>query len=80
MAGRGEAGTKDKPKEKKEKKPKDPFEDKSPMGLLKREAAEKLGLVEKILAQGWGGLSAAESGRVGALVNRVLRERKGEGT
>lgn len=64
-------------KEKKEKKPKDPFEDRSPLGLLKREAAERLGLVEKIYAQGWGGLSSAESGRVGALVNRMLRERGG---
>lgn len=64
-------------KEKKEKKPRDPFEDRSPLGLLKREAAERLGLVEKIYAQGWGGLSSAESGRIGALVNRMLRERGG---
>lgn len=80
MAEKGKTVAAGKPiKEKKEKKPKDPFEDKSPMGLLKRDAAEKLGLVDKILAQGWGGLSAAESGRVGALVNRMLRERRGDG-
>lgn len=81
-AGKAAAGAKPKPgaekREKKEKKPKDPFEDRSPLGLLKREAAEKLGLVEKIYAQGWGGLSSAESGRVGALVNRMLRERRGD--
>lgn len=64
-------------KDKKEKKPKDPFADEGPLGRLKREAAERLGLVEKIYAQGWGGLSSAEAGRLGALVNRMLRERGG---
>ncbi len=61
-------------KEKKGKKEKDPFEDVSPMGLLKREAAERLGLVEKIKSGGWGSLSAAENGRVGALVNKLKKE------
>lgn len=61
---------------KKEKKPKDPFEDTSPMGLLKKEAAERLGLVDKIRESGWGGLSAAESGRIGALVNKMIKERQ----
>ncbi len=60
---------------KKEKKEKDPFADTSPMGLLKKEAAEKLGLVDKVRAHGWGGLTAAESGRIGALVNRMIKER-----
>lgn len=62
---------------KKEKKQKDPFEDSSPMGLLKREAAERLGLADKIRESGWGGLSAAESGRIGALVNKMMKERNG---
>lgn len=61
------------------KKEKDPFGDTSPMGLLKREAAEKLGLVDKVRALGWGGLSSAESGKVGALMNRILKERQGQG-
>lgn len=56
------------------KVPKDPFEDKSPLGLLKRKAAEDLGLIEKIYSLGWGGLSSAESGRVGALVGRMRKQ------
>lgn len=73
--GRRPADGKAEGKGKKEKKPKDPFADRSPLGLLKREAAERLGLVEKVYALGWGGLSSAEAGRLGALVSRLLRER-----
>ncbi len=64
-------------KEKKKKEEQDPFADESPLGLLKREAADKLGLAEKVRALGWGGLTAAESGRLGALVSRMLKERSG---
>lgn len=60
------------------KKEKDPFADRSPMGLLKREVVEKLGLLDKVKSSGWGGLTAAESGRVGALMNRLLKERRTE--
>ncbi len=35
---------------------------------LKYEIAEELGLLEKLKAVGWAGLSAAESGRIGGLV------------
>ncbi|MDO4546859.1 MAG: small, acid-soluble spore protein, alpha/beta type [Clostridia bacterium] len=35
---------------------------------LKYEAAEELGLLEKLRAVGWGGLSARETGMIGALV------------
>lgn len=61
--------------DKKEKKEKDPFADTSPMGLLKKEAAEKLGLIEKIRSGGWGALTSAENGRIGALVNKMAKER-----
>ncbi len=77
----GEGARSDQPQGRKEKKkePPDPFADTSPLGLLKREAAERLGLVDKVRSVGWAGLSAAETGRVGALVSRLARERAGRG-
>ena len=47
----------------------------APLLALKMEAAEELGLTGKLKESGWGGLSAAEAGRVGAYITRVLRER-----
>ncbi len=41
---------------------------------LKYEAADELGLTPRLLRVGWGGLTAVETGRVGALVARRLRE------
>ena len=41
---------------------------------LKYDAAEELGLTGRLLAVGWGGLTAGETGRIGALVARRLRE------
>ena len=41
---------------------------------LKREVAVSLGLWDKVEQIGWGGLSAAETGRVGAALQRRLRE------
>lgn len=35
---------------------------------LKYEAAEELGLVEKLLEVGWGGLSTRETGLIGSKV------------
>ena len=45
----------------------------SPLYRLKVEGAQALGLWEKVQAVGWGGLSAAESGRVGGYITRMLR-------
>lgn len=45
----------------------------SPLYRLKVEGAQALGLWEKVQADGWGALSAAESGRVGGYVTRCLR-------
>lgn len=39
---------------------------------LKYEIAEELGLLDKILKCGWGGLTSAESGKIGG----ILRKRK----
>ncbi len=41
---------------------------------LKYSAAARLGLTEKLLAVGWAGLSAQETGRIGGLV-RAMKKR-----
>lgn len=52
------------------KVPKEP----TPLDRLKLEIATELGLAEKIAAWGWGELTAAESGRLGGILNRRLKE------
>ncbi|MDA8197832.1 MAG: small, acid-soluble spore protein, alpha/beta type [Thermaerobacter sp.] len=42
---------------------------------LKWEAAAALDLVDKVRREGWGGLSARESGRVGGLMTKWTRDR-----
>jgi hypothetical protein len=49
--------------------PKPAFEDERLR--LKTEAARALGLWDKVKAQGWGGLTAAESGAVGGYITRL---------
>lgn len=44
--------------------------------FLKYRAAEELGLTDKLLAVGWGGLSAGETGKVGSLVRQWKMQRK----
>ena len=46
--------------------------------LLKYEVAEELGLLDRVLNQGWKSLSSKETGRIGGMVNRKKREKKGE--
>lgn len=41
---------------------------------MKYEIAEELGLMDKIEEEGWGGLTAKESGRIGGYIN--VRKRK----
>ncbi|HYF92598.1 MAG TPA: small, acid-soluble spore protein, alpha/beta type [Symbiobacteriaceae bacterium] len=48
----------------------------SPLDLLKLEIATELGLAEKVATDGWGMLTAAETGRVGGILNRKLKERR----
>lgn len=43
---------------------------------MKYEIAEELGLLDKVLADGWKTLSAKETGRIGGLVTRRKREQK----
>ena len=63
------------PRGAKVKKPK--IKLKTPMDFLKMEIAAELGLAERVLAEGWGGLSTAESGRVGGLMTKRIRETNG---
>ena len=46
--------------------------------LLKYEVAEELGLLDRVLNQGWKSLSSTETGRIGGMVNRKKREKKEE--
>ena len=56
-------------KEKQTKKPKK----ENPLDRLKVEIAQELGLLEKVSEVGWGGLTAAESGRIGGIMTRKIR-------
>ncbi len=41
---------------------------------LKYEIAEELGLLEKVMEQGWKSLTAKETGRIGGLITKRKRE------
>ena len=43
---------------------------------IKYEIAEELGLLDRVLADGWKSLSAKETGRVGGLMTKRRREMK----
>lgn len=43
---------------------------------MKYEIAEELGLLDKVLEEGWKALSSKETGRIGGLVAKMRREQK----
>lgn len=43
---------------------------------LKYETAMELGLIDKLKKNGWKSLSASETGRLGGIMNRKIKERK----
>lgn len=53
------------------------WEDLSPDDRMKYEIAEELGLLDKVKEQGWKALTAKETGRIGGLMTRRKREKKG---
>ncbi len=53
---------------KKEKEP-------SPQDLYKLSIADELGLGDKVRNVGWGGLTAAETGKIGGYMTKKARER-----
>ena len=47
-----------------------------PEEQLKYEIAEELGVLDKVLEDGWKSLSAKETGRIGGLMTKRRREEK----
>ena len=47
-----------------------------PEEQLKYEIAEELGLLDKVIAEGWKSLSAKETGRIGGLMTKKKKEMK----
>ena len=43
---------------------------------LKYEIAQELGLLDKVLEEGWRSLSSKETGRIGGMITRRKREEK----
>lgn len=41
---------------------------------MKYEIAEELGLLDKVLAEGWRSLSSKETGRIGGMITKKKRE------
>ena len=46
---------------------------------MKYEIAEELGLLDRVLEEGWKTLSAKETGRIGGLVTKRKREMQSKG-
>lgn len=47
-----------------------------PEEKMKYEVAEELGLLDRVLANGWKSLTSKETGRIGGLVTRKKRQEK----
>ena len=43
---------------------------------IKYEIAEELGLLDKVMADGWKSLSSKETGRIGGLITKKKREKE----
>ena len=43
---------------------------------IKYERAEELGLLDKVMADGWKSLSSKETGRIGGLITKKKREKE----
>ncbi len=43
---------------------------------MKYEAAEELGLIDKVMEKGWKGLTSRESGQIGGIVSSRKRKQK----
>lgn len=53
-------------------------QEQTPLFQLKVEAAQALGVWDRVQASGWGALSAAEAGRIGGYITRVMHEREAQ--
>ena len=45
-----------------------------PEDMMKYEIAKELGLFDRVLENGWGSLSAKETGRIGGIMTRKKKE------
>ena len=45
---------------------------------LKYEIADELGLFDRIIEEGWGALTASESGRIGGIIKKKNSQKKKE--
>lgn len=55
-----------------------PLRQMTPDEQMKYEIAEELGLLDRVLNDGWKSLSAKETGRIGGMMTRRKREIKKE--
>lgn len=62
----------------KNKKPVD-LKNMEPEEKLKYEIAEELGLLDRVLEEGWRSLSSKETGRIGGIITKRKRMQKQEG-
>lgn len=49
-----------------------------PAEKMKYEIAEELGLLDRVMAEGWKNLTAKETGRIGGLVTKRKKQMKNE--
>lgn len=49
-----------------------------PEDKMKYEIAEELGLLDKVLSEGWRSLTSKETGRIGGLMTKKRRELMGK--
>lgn len=49
-----------------------------PEDMAKYEIAKELGLFDKVLNEGWGSLTASETGKIGGIVAKRKRQVKNE--
>ena len=52
------------------------FEEMNETERLKYETAVELGLLDKLKKSGWKSLSASETGRLGGIMNRKMKQRR----
>ncbi|PXV86238.1 small acid-soluble spore protein alpha/beta type [Lachnotalea glycerini] len=48
----------------------------TPEDKMKYEIAEELGLLDRVLSDGWKSLSAKETGRIGGIINKRRHNKK----
>ena len=55
-----------------------PIRELKPDEQVKYEIAEELGLFDRIIEEGWGALTASESGRIGGIIKKKTSQKKKE--